>query len=141
MQTTTILTRKRPREDESDSDASDDASDDGAVLCEVCRAAPRKYCCPRCGALTCSLACCSAHKRATGCDGRRDVSAYKSARSMGLRDLRADCAFLEAGRGAGTRMRFDAARECFDGRSYFDTLREAASTRVEAASTVRATST
>ena len=87
--------RKRARALQDDDDAADDAQDD-APTCEVCGRHPRKYCCPRCACVTCSLACCAAHKRATGCDGRRDAAAHRPLKAMGLRELRADCAFLEA---------------------------------------------
>ena len=87
--------RKRARALQDDDDAANDAQDD-APTCEVCGRHPRKYCCPRCACVTCSLACCAAHKRATGCDGRRDAAAHRPLKAMGLRELRADCAFLEA---------------------------------------------
>mmetsp|Transcript_1575 Transcript_1575/g.5675 ORF Transcript_1575/g.5675 Transcript_1575/m.5675 type:complete len:99 (+) Transcript_1575:173-469(+) len=41
-----------------------------APPCCVCASNPRKYCCPRCGALTCSLECCSEHKKQQSCTGR-----------------------------------------------------------------------
>ena len=87
--------RKRARALKDDDDAANDVQDD-APTCEVCGRHPRKYCCPRCACVTCSLACCAAHKRATGCDGRRDAAAHRPLKAMGLRELRADCAFLEA---------------------------------------------
>ena len=73
-----LLSRKRQRAEScSDDEREEDASD--APLCQVCHRHPRKYCCPRCATLTCSLACCTAHKKARGCDGKRDVAAYASA--------------------------------------------------------------
>lgn len=33
------------------------------LCCKVCKEQDRRYCCPRCGKLTCSLACCVRHKR------------------------------------------------------------------------------
>ena len=90
-----LLSRKRQRAEScSDDEREEDASD--APLCQVCHRQPRKYCCPRCATLTCSLACCTAHKKARGCDGKRDVAAYAKAQTMGLRDLRQDCAFIES---------------------------------------------
>jgi len=90
-----LLSRKRQRAEScSDDEREEDASD--APLCQVCHRHPRKYCCPRCATLTCSLACCTAHKKARGCDGKRDVAAYAKAQTMGLRDLRQDCAFIES---------------------------------------------
>ncbi|KAJ1456125.1 hypothetical protein M885DRAFT_616652 [Pelagophyceae sp. CCMP2097] len=81
-----------------------------APPCCVCASNPRKYCCPRCGALTCSLECCSEHKKQQSCTGRRDASAYVSVRAMGLPDLRRDMAFLEAaGRQHGAAKRARSA--------------------------------
>ena len=64
-------------------------------LCGVCALLPRKYCCPRCGVLTCSLECCNEHKKANDCDGRRDVAKYVKLQDFSLKELRADVTFLE----------------------------------------------
>ena len=96
---TLLPSRKRQRAASSGSEEEEE-DDEGAgasqPLCEVCGREPRKYCCPRCGTLTCSLACCTAHKKVKACDGKRDVSAFAKTKDMGLRELRQDCAFLES---------------------------------------------
>lgn len=46
-------------------------------LCRVCNTQQPKYCCPRCGTQTCSLACSKRHKVWSECDGIRDPTAYK----------------------------------------------------------------
>lgn len=71
-------------------------SDDEAPLCAVCKKAKRKYCCPRCGIMTCRLECCLRHKRETQCSGKRDAGTFVSMSSMTLGDLRKDASFLEA---------------------------------------------
>ena len=41
-------------------------------LCNMCQKQEHKYKCPRCFALTCSLACSKEHKEMTGCTGQKD---------------------------------------------------------------------
>jgi len=44
--------------------------------CAVCQQAVAKYRCPACDLRSCSLACASAHKRSTGCTGKRPVAKF-----------------------------------------------------------------
>ena len=37
------------------------------VVCEVCRVVEKKYCCPKCSVVYCSLACFKQHKEGEGC--------------------------------------------------------------------------
>ena len=85
---------KRPREQDDD---STEQADEGATaaLCEVCHAVARKYCCPRCSMLTCSLACCTRHKMEHDCSGRRDRAAFISMADFTDAALRSDYRFLE----------------------------------------------
>ena len=84
----------------------EEGADEEQYLCGVCRSEQRKYCCPRCGVLSCSLQCCVAHKRASVCSGRRDVSHFISLQAMGTQELRRDSAFLwGAERATGTAKR------------------------------------
>ena len=84
--------RKRKHSDTDDT--ASDAADDEAE-CEVCHARPRKYCCPRCAILTCSLECCLQHKRERGCSGKRDRVGYCSIAEFSDARVRSDYAFLE----------------------------------------------
>lgn len=69
--------------------------DELLVLCAVCKVSQRKYCCPRCGTVTCSLECCKKHKRDARCSGKRDAAKYVPSSQMTLKDVRADVSFLE----------------------------------------------
>ena len=64
-------------------------------MCDVCGEVERRYCCPRCGAMTCSLGCCKQHKSDTGCSGRRDRTGFVGMRAFGEQELRSDFHFLE----------------------------------------------
>ena len=81
---------------------TDDAQDD-APTCEVCGRHPRKYCCPRCAWVTCSLACCAAHKRARAATAQARAAARPTTRPWALRELRADCGSFLEGRRACSR--------------------------------------
>ena len=77
-------------------------SDDGApkasdplLMCSVCEKVVRKYCCPGCGIMTCSLLCVQQHKRSTGCNGRRDRTAFTPMSAYTEKNLRSDFHFLE----------------------------------------------
>ncbi|XP_023548330.1 box C/D snoRNA protein 1-like isoform X2 [Cucurbita pepo subsp. pepo] len=43
----------------------------GSSLCEECKSKPSKYKCPACSLRSCSLNCVNAHKRHSGCTGKR----------------------------------------------------------------------
>ena len=45
-------------------------------LCQECKKAEWRYKCPRCEFRSCALACVKAHKDRTGCDGKRDRTAF-----------------------------------------------------------------
>lgn len=86
-------------------------------LCEICDEQDRIYKCPRCGICTCSLKCCITHKKTvshifisffsffsldyinflnqTGCDGKRDKTAYVPIRQFNEGNLKSDYHFLE----------------------------------------------
>ena len=63
--------------------------------CEMCMTTLAKYRCPRCEIQTCGIACISAHKNRTGCNGKRNVTKYISTRHFTDKDLRSDYNFLE----------------------------------------------
>lgn len=65
------------------------------VLCDVCHKEERKYKCPRCGASTCSLDCCRAHKQQAGCSGKRERIQFVGAGDFSDKTLREDFHFLE----------------------------------------------
>lgn len=70
--------------------------DDSMVpFCAVCNLRKRKYCCPRCGILTCTLECCLRHKKEAKCSGKRDAAKFVASSAMTLGDLRRDASFLE----------------------------------------------
>jgi len=56
---------------------------------------PALYQCPRCFHLTCSLACCRAHKVRLGCNGKRDKTKFLPVSQMNDRTLQSDYHFLE----------------------------------------------
>jgi hypothetical protein len=68
-----------------------------APLCQVCQIVPSKYCCPNesCAKLTCSLVCCKQHKLDSGCNGKRDRTAFKPMSSYQAKDLQSDYHLLE----------------------------------------------
>jgi len=69
------------------------------MACSLC-SNPSKYKCPRCEARTCSLACVTAHKAATACDGRRDRTKFVAMGKMGDLEVASDYKLLEeVGRG------------------------------------------
>ena len=59
---------------------------------------PARYRCPACGECTCSAACATRHKAATGCTGKRRREGPVPRREYGQRHLEADYRFLEDGR-------------------------------------------
>ena len=64
--------------------------------CQVCEENPGKYRCPRCGTVTCGLACSKAHKtRGEGCNGKRDRAAFKDIREFSDADVVSDYRCLE----------------------------------------------
>ena len=63
--------------------------------CAVCTDTVARYCCPRCGLRTCSVACVHRHKAATGCNGRRDVTGYVGRAQYAEQHLLSDYRFLE----------------------------------------------
>jgi hypothetical protein len=56
--------------------------------CEMCSSKAAIYKCPRCGIMTCSCECCKSHKQDTGCNGKRDRTAYVGMQSFGASNLR-----------------------------------------------------
>ena len=64
--------------------------------CEICREGPSLYRCPRCSICTCSLQCCTAHKkRGKGCNGKRDRAVYCALQNFSDSQLSSDYHFLE----------------------------------------------
>ena len=57
-------------------------------LCDVCSAEVAKYKCPRCSIMSCSCACCVAHKIESGCNGKRDRTAFVPMQSFAAANLR-----------------------------------------------------
>ncbi|TMW69417.1 hypothetical protein Poli38472_001573 [Pythium oligandrum] len=82
-----------------------DTQDAGAVVQVEVEAAPVKCCkcdksdvkyrCPGCERITCSLACCLAHKKEFECDGKRDRTKYIPLKQFSDSDLSSDFFFLE----------------------------------------------
>lgn len=64
-------------------------------ICSICRTAQSAYCCPRCSTRTCSLKCCLEHKSRTGCNGKRDRTAFCSLARFTDAQLASDFHFLE----------------------------------------------
>lgn len=67
--------------------------------CDVCSSAAAIYKCPRCGVMTCSCECCKAHKLDTGCNGKRDRTAFVGMQNFGATNLRngmgvSNCTFI-----------------------------------------------
>jgi HIT zinc finger len=65
------------------------------VFCQVCGKRERRYRCPRCSKLSCSLTCCVAHKTQEGCNGQRDRAKFVSLSNFTTGQLRSDYLFLE----------------------------------------------
>jgi len=87
-------------------------------MCEVCENVLRRYCCPACGILTCSLSCCTAHKNKTGCTGRRDRTVYKPIGKFTEQDLRSDYHFLEDVGGGLGRAKRHRSRDVAEGKKW-----------------------
>ena len=66
-----------------------------SVSCTVCKDATPLYQCPRCGVRTCSLQCCLQHKKETGCNGKRDRTAFLRKEDMKDATIQSDYFFLE----------------------------------------------
>ena len=77
------------------SDESDIDEEDVATMCMICQKLPKRYKCPRCNCMTCSLDCCNHHKRNTGCNGIRDKTGFVSVRNYNEKTLLSDYNFLE----------------------------------------------
>ena len=67
------------------------------VICSICKSNVSIYCCPRCGTRTCSLDCCTSHKKISECNGKRDRTAYVSKENFrdNSKNLISDYHFLE----------------------------------------------
>lgn len=66
-------------------------------LCQECQEKAILYQCPRCSVRTCSLACCQAHKASTGCNGKRDKTAFLPVSRMTDATMTSDFHFLSEG--------------------------------------------
>jgi hypothetical protein len=82
----------------------------GAIDCEICNATKAKYRCPRCEVQTCSIECIRAHKKDTGCSGKRDVTKYVSIQKFTDKTLHSDFHFLE-----GVRQAADGSKRRMEG--------------------------
>ncbi|THV05465.1 hypothetical protein K435DRAFT_773876 [Dendrothele bispora CBS 962.96] len=75
------------------------------TVCQTCFVQPWKYTCPRCGHVSCSLACSKAHKEVgfragqgseqEGCSGVRNKASYVEMKSYGWGEMMNDYTFLE----------------------------------------------
>lgn len=82
--------------------------------CEACRTAAPKYTCPACHARTCSLPCVQAHKRATGCTGKRPRTTALPLGQMDDASITEDARLLaDAARLAGRALDSDKAGRPF----------------------------
>lgn len=63
--------------------------------CEECRMKTPIYQCPRCLIRTCSLECCTCHKKRTGCSGKRNRTEFVPLSRMTDNTMRNDYFFLE----------------------------------------------
>lgn len=75
-----------------DADQGDTAME---VLCMICNEIPKKYKCPRCSVLTCSLNCVKIHKKNANCNGIRDATTYVTMNDYNQNHIRNDYHFLE----------------------------------------------
>ncbi|CAN0003526.1 unnamed protein product, partial [Ectocarpus sp. 4 AP-2014] len=75
--------------------ASNVAEAPAVLKCQVCGEKERRYCCPRCGKLTCSLPCYKRHKKEEGCNGKRDKVSFVGLQEFTDAHLRSDFNFLE----------------------------------------------
>ncbi|ETV98957.1 hypothetical protein H310_08436 [Aphanomyces invadans] len=65
------------------------------VKCTQCSSFDIKYRCPRCERITCSLACCLAHKKQFDCDGKRDRTKFIALADFQDADMSSDFFFLQ----------------------------------------------
>lgn len=63
--------------------------------CQECHKETALYQCPRCNFRSCSLTCCKAHKERTGCNGKRDRTAFVPISRMTDLTMQSDYHFLE----------------------------------------------
>lgn len=82
-----------------DSDASDHENppnnDSTIIKCMICQVNTKQYKCPACFMLTCSLTCCSRHKQANNCNGKRNTVDFIKIKEYNDMNLRNDYHFLE----------------------------------------------
>jgi hypothetical protein len=64
-------------------------------LCEVCEKLLSKYKCPNCGIISCSLDCVRQHKEDSGCNGKRNKTAFVHLKQFTDSHLMSDYCFLE----------------------------------------------
>lgn len=65
-------------------------------LCEICQSEAKKYKCPACGIMTCSVSCSKQHKVESGCTGQIDSTKYVKRADMTSVTLDRDYNFLQA---------------------------------------------
>lgn len=66
-----------------------------STLCQECSKQVFKYKCPRCLFLSCSLACCKAHKERLNCSGERSQTHFVPLTNFSEHQLMSDLKFLE----------------------------------------------
>lgn len=75
------------------------------LVCQECQEDSFRYQCPRCSHRTCSLKCCLAHKKRTGCNGQRDRTKFLLVSNMNDGTIANDYHFLEDVLGAVERAK------------------------------------
>ncbi|KAH6598288.1 hypothetical protein BASA50_003902 [Batrachochytrium salamandrivorans] len=79
------------------------------VICHVCLLQPSKYTCPGCSLRSCSLACVTAHKERSSCNGLRNKTTFIPRQKYDMATLTSDYCFLEdVSRAADTASRDNA---------------------------------
>jgi len=72
-----------------------DVRESTVTMCVICKTTESIYRCPKCLARTCGLSCCLLHKEQTGCDGKRDRTAFLPLHKFTDSVLTSDYYFLE----------------------------------------------
>ncbi|MGK3737673.1 MAG: hypothetical protein ACI90V_004520 [Bacillariaceae sp.] len=90
-----MTSKTMSEKDDNTESESDNKSSRARLRCMECKEKISLYQCPACQIRTCSLQCCQAHKKRTGCIGKRNRSVYLPLCRMNDNTLQSDYFFIE----------------------------------------------
>jgi hypothetical protein len=90
-----VIPEKVATTDSEDEEGEVTSRDDNLPKCHTCHSKSKKYTCPSCQAISCSLQCINEHKNRTGCTGIRNKTKFVKASQYDVNTLTNDFTFLE----------------------------------------------